>query len=100
MDRSWPLEEEDHQVLQETTSSRRVVAMNKMDQPSRWAREVLSLGGDVAAVGISAMTGEGLDALRGALRTVLVGGGDVGWVMRVGEWCERVACNTELSPEH
>ena len=77
LDRSWPLEEEDHQVLQETTSSRRVVAMNKMDQPSRWAREVLSLGGDVAVVGISAMTGEGLDALRGALRTVLVGGGDV-----------------------
>ena len=77
LDQSWPLEEEDHQVLEETTRSRRVVAMNKMDQPSRWTRELLSLGSEVAVVAVSAMTGEGLDGLRGALRTVLVGGGDV-----------------------
>ena len=77
LDRSWPLEEEDHEVLQETASSRRVVAMNKMDESSRWSREALSLGSEVAVVEVSAMTGEGLEGLRGALRTVLVGGGDV-----------------------
>jgi len=77
LDRSRPLEDEDHQVLEETESSRRVVTMNKMDQPSRWTSEVLSLGSEEVVVAVSAMTGEGLDGLRGALRTVLVGGGDV-----------------------
>jgi tRNA modification GTPase len=77
LDRSRPLEDEDHQVLEETESSRRVVTMNKMDQPSRWTSEVLSLGSEEEVVAVSAMTGEGLDGLRGALRTVLVGGGDV-----------------------
>ena len=77
LDRSRPLEDEDHQVLEETESSRRVVTMNKMDQPSRWTSEVLSLGSEEVVVAVSAMTGEGLDGLRGGLRTVLVGGGDV-----------------------
>ncbi len=77
LDRSAPWEVEDQQVLQETANSRRVVAMNKMDEPARWSREVLALGRDVAVVAVSAMTGEGLEALRGRLRTVLVGGGEV-----------------------
>ena len=64
-------------MLQETGSSRRVLAMNKMDLPARWSGDESELGGEVAVVAVSARTGEGLEALRRALWTVLVGAGDV-----------------------
>ena len=74
VDRSCPLEQEDWAVLEETAPLRRLVALNKMDEPARWARESLRLNAETAVVEVSARTGEGLDRLRAALRDVLIGG--------------------------
>ena len=73
MDRSASLEDEDRFVLQETAKSRRVVVVNKVDEAPAWQSEALALDGDVTLTAVSARTGEGLGALRAALRAVLVG---------------------------
>ena len=74
VDRTRPLEQEDWAVLEETAPRRRLVAVNKVDEPASWAGRSLLLDGDAVVVEVSARTGEGLDRLRSALRDVLTGG--------------------------
>jgi len=74
VDRSRPLEQEDWAVLEETAPRRRLVAVNKVDEPASWARGSLALEGETAVVEVSARTGEGLDRLRAGLCDVLTGG--------------------------
>ena len=74
VDHSRPLDPEDWAVLEETVSLRRVVAVNKVDEPGRWALGALPLDVDTAVVEVSARTGEGLDRLRAVLRDVVTGG--------------------------
>ena len=74
VDHSRPLEREDRAVLEETALLRRLVAVNKVDESARWARESLLLDKETAVVDVSARTGEGFDRLRVALRDVLMGG--------------------------
>ena len=74
VDRSQPLEQEDWAVLEEAAPCRRLMAVNKVDEPASWAAKSLEVDGDVAVVEVSARTGEGLDRLRSALRDVLTGG--------------------------
>ena len=74
VDRSRPLDQEDWAVLKETAPVRRVVAVNKMDEPASWASGSLVLEGETAVVEVSARTGEGVDRLRTVLCDVLTGG--------------------------
>ena len=72
LDRSVPLAGDDRDVLRETSSSPRVVVVNKIDRPAAWSPPVaLPPGGD--AVEVSALTGEGFGRLREELRRVLAG---------------------------
>ncbi len=72
LDRSVPLAGDDRDVLRETSSSPRVVVVNKIDRPAAWSPPVaLPPGGD--AVEVSALTGEGFGRLRDDLRRVLAG---------------------------
>lgn len=75
LDRSEGLEEEDRSVLEATAGSRRVLALNKMDvaSSSAWSQAVLDLSPAASVVEVSARTGDGMDMLRSALRSVLVG---------------------------
>ena len=74
VDRSRPLEAEDWAVLEETAGSRRVVAVNKVDEPTGWPRAALACVGETAVVEVSARTGEGIGRLRAVLRDVLTDG--------------------------
>ena len=74
VDHSCPLEQDDRVVLEETATVRRLVAVNKVDEPASWVRESLSLDAETAVVEVSARTGEGVDRLRAALRDILTGG--------------------------
>ena len=74
VDRSCPLEPDDVAVLEETAPRRRVVAVNKVDEPACWAGASLTLDAQTPVVEVSARTGQGLDRLRCALRKVLTGG--------------------------
>ena len=74
VDHSCPLEQDDRVVLEETATVRRLVAVNKVDEPASWVRESLSLDPETAVVEVSARTGEGVDRLRAALRDILTGG--------------------------
>ena len=74
VDRSRSLEGEDWTVLEETAGRPRVVAVNKVDEPARWAEGALGLDAEAVIVEVSAQTGEGIDLLRGALRDLLTDG--------------------------
>ena len=74
VDRSQPLDQEDWAVLKETAPLRRLVAVNKVDQPASWALGSLALEGETAVVEVSARTGQGLERLRAGLCDVLTGG--------------------------
>jgi tRNA modification GTPase len=69
LDRSEPLAEEDCRLLDETSSRNRVVVLNKSDLPSEAARTFT----DREAVAVSALSGDGFDALRRTIATALVG---------------------------
>ena len=73
VDRSEPLSADDRLVLDETSTSPRVVVVNKVDRPGTWRPASLSLADDSRWVEVSACTGEGISRLREELRTVLVG---------------------------
>ncbi len=68
LDRSAPLGEDDRRLLAETSSSPRVVAVNKIDRPEAWRVSEL---GAMDAVLVSARTEAGLDDLRAAIAGVL-----------------------------
>ena len=74
VDRSEPLAADDRVVLEETSSTPRVVVINKLDRPGAWPASALPLGGDTRQVEVSARTGKGIDRLRRELRGVLAGG--------------------------
>lgn len=65
LDRSVPLTHDDRALLAETSSSPRVVVANKRDLPPAWN------AADADAVEVSALNGDGLDALRAAIATAL-----------------------------
>jgi tRNA modification GTPase len=65
IDGSEPLSPEDKSLLDQTTDSRRVVALNKSDLPS--FSSSLFIGCDAKSVEVSARTGAGLDKLRAAI---------------------------------
>ena len=69
LDVSAPLEDEDFTLLRETSDSPRLIVANKSDLPAVWR------GGDIAAplILVSSKTGDGLEALRGEIRTALEG---------------------------
>lgn len=72
-DQSQALEAQDRAVLEETTTTPRVVVFNKVDRPLNWLSESLLLGQQGVSVGVSALTGDGTGRLREKLREVLVG---------------------------
>jgi tRNA modification GTPase len=65
LDGSAPLGDVDRELLNDTKSTARVIAVNKCDQPRAWDPASEPWGGDV--VSTSAATGEGIDALRGKI---------------------------------
>lgn len=73
LDRSEPLAGDDRDVLRETSSSPRVVVVNKIDRPPAWSSAALPLAEAAIPVEVSARTGEGFGRLRGELRRVLGG---------------------------
>jgi tRNA modification GTPase len=67
LDRSRPLSQDDRDLLEASASRRRVIVLNKSDLPS-------GVGDNFScpeAIAISARTGEGIDALIGAVATML-----------------------------
>ncbi len=66
LDRSRPLDEDDRVLLESTSGRPRVVAMNKADLPGGWSADSLAAG-ESNTVSISALRGDGIDALRLAL---------------------------------
>jgi tRNA modification GTPase len=68
LDQSRPLEEIDHALLRDTSGAARVVVVNKIDLPPAWS-EAATLR-DVPVL-VSLKTGEGLGALRAAMRAAL-----------------------------
>ena len=68
LDRSRPLGEDDRRVLDETSLRPRVIVANKSDLPPAWPTGAVD-----GAIELSAITGEGLDALRRALFARMAG---------------------------
>ncbi|MGB7218988.1 MAG: tRNA uridine-5-carboxymethylaminomethyl(34) synthesis GTPase MnmE [Vicinamibacterales bacterium] len=60
LDRSQPLDEEDRQIISQTTDNNRLIVANKADIRSAWSE----CGATVDVVPISATTAQGLDTLR------------------------------------
>ena len=65
LDRSEPLTSDDHALLEETASARRLIVANKSD-----LRPAIDLDGSIS---VSAATGDGLDQLRCAMTRALTG---------------------------
>ena len=63
LDSSAPLEGDDRALLAEVTATPHVVVASKADLPPAWSAEELGR----AAVRVSAVTGDGVDVLRGAI---------------------------------
>ena len=69
LDRSRPLEVEDHELLRETRSAGRVLVVNKTDLPARW--EVGDLRAEGPVVPVSLCAEPALGSLRAALADLL-----------------------------
>jgi tRNA modification GTPase len=69
LDQSMPLTGDDQALLKDTAGALRLLVVNKRDLAPAWAAD--ALGGAVVAV--SALTGEGMDALRAALLSAIRG---------------------------
>jgi tRNA modification GTPase len=70
LDGSTPLTADDRALLHDTRSAPRLIVKNKCDLPAAWGDA--EAGADVVA--ISALTGDGVDRLRGALLSTIEGG--------------------------
>jgi len=73
LDLSRPLEDIDRALLRDTASATRIVVVNKTDLPAAWEAEAIAVGdrdsGPAAGiVSLSLKTGEGVAALRAAMR--------------------------------
>lgn len=69
LDRSEPLEAEDHRVLALTAGRPRILVRSKADLPARWQEAELALG--ESAVEVSASSRSGLDALTERIAAAL-----------------------------
>jgi tRNA modification GTPase len=72
LDRSRPLRDEDRGFVAHA-GKRRIVVANKIDLPAAWRPEELFLAAETPIVEVSTRTGEGLNALRDAIATLLIG---------------------------
>ncbi len=70
LDRSQPIGHDDREVLAITAETPRIVVANKSDLEPGWPAGAC---GDVEILPVSAMTGAGIDALRGAVTAGLSG---------------------------
>lgn len=71
LDGSEPLTEEDREILGRTTGRKRVIVINKMDKGDRITKD-LNVQND-PVVRISALKGEGIEALKKAIRQSIAG---------------------------
>ncbi len=73
IDRSRPMNQDDHKILAQSRAKKALIVLNKIDLPSRLSRkdkeEVLS---GFPVTEISALTGQGLDGLRKAISTCVL----------------------------
>lgn len=75
IDQSRPLAQEDHDIVARADRNKSLVILNKMDLPSRIGLEALrEIIGDVPMVRMSALTGQGIEELRKAIRDRILGG--------------------------
>jgi tRNA modification GTPase len=73
IDGSLPLTTDDRRLLDQAVDAKHVIVMNKSDLPARISPASLRPGS--ACIALSAKTGEGIDDLRAAIRSRLVGSG-------------------------
>jgi tRNA modification GTPase len=77
IDRSRPLQTEDFDLLGRVREKKALVVLNKIDLPAKVSEEVLeSKAGGLPRVRISALKGDGIEALRKAIRDVIASGID------------------------
>ena len=75
IDQSHPLGQEDLDIIAKADGSKSLMILNKMDLPSRLQEEALKkAAGTIPVVRISALTGNGIEELRFAIREKLVSG--------------------------
>ena len=79
LDRSRPLDEEDHQLLADTRSMERVVVINKIDLPATWTEQDLVNGHGVApesdrVVALSLLNDSDVSRLRRTLADCVYAG--------------------------
>jgi tRNA modification GTPase len=75
IDGSLPLTDDDRALIDHAILEKHVIVFNKADLPQQVSPSFLASG--VVSVAISAKTGSGIDSLRAAIRSQLVGpGGD------------------------
>jgi tRNA modification GTPase len=73
IDGAVPLNEDDRDLIDQAAAGKHVIAINKADLPLRVAPSVMGSG--TTCVALSAKTGDGINRLRAAIRSQLVGGG-------------------------
>ena len=74
IDQSLPLNEDDLKLIAKSQKKKSLILINKIDLPSRLnEKELRTLNGS-GVVRISALTGEGIDDLRGAIRDLIMEG--------------------------
>jgi tRNA modification GTPase len=73
IDGSTELTEDDRRLIDEASVGKHMIVINKADLPRMIAPP--AMGSDTVCVALSAKTGEGVDDLRVAIRSALVGGG-------------------------
>lgn len=78
IDQSRPLTQVDLDIVTRSQGKRRLIIINKIDLPSRLDEaKAKQAFGNVPSVRISALTGEGIDDLRRAIRDLVLDGGSV-----------------------
>ncbi len=74
VDRSRPLEADDHRILKRCGGTPVLAVMNKIDLPPRWQEsEIGQAHGDLPVHPVSALSGEGVNPLAQAVRQALLG---------------------------
>ena len=74
IDQSCPLSEDDLNLIAKSQKKKSLILINKIDLPSSLNEEELRALNGSGVVRISALTGEGIDDLRGAIRDLVMGG--------------------------
>lgn len=75
IDRSRPLNQDDLKILAKAQKEKSIIIINKIDLPPRINKDKLkSASKGIPMVNISALTGEGIDSLLGAIRNRVIDG--------------------------